>query len=294
MNATAILQTGDLNRYHAKLKQSSENLDKSHNFHMVTFYKFTNPAIAEDDLQPLRQVIYNYLKDLNIKGTVLIGTEGINGTISCPSSHDNLDTAFNFIQSQKQIGQIVGKYSTSEFNPFKKLKIKVRPEIVTLGVGPIDVLKNTGKHVNAKEWNELLRDPNVIVIDTRNDFEVKMGTFKNAIDPNTKTFRELPEYIAKNLDKNKHKKIAMCCTGGVRCEKSTAYMKELGFEEVYQLNGGILNYFDEIPPEESMWEGRCFIFDDRIAVDHEIHPVGVPEDYVNYGRRDLMPKDDEY
>lgn len=303
MNTTATLPAGDLNRYHAKLKQNSENLDNSHNFHVITFYKFTDPAINADELQPLRDTIYNYLKCLNVKGTVLVGTEGINGTISCPSntdnindagSRENLEKAFDFIQSQRQIGELFGKYSTSEFNPFKKLKIKIRPEIVTLGVGPIDVIKNTGKHVNAKEWNELLKDPEVIVIDTRNDFEVKMGTFKNSIDPNTKTFRELPEFVAKNLDKNKHKKIAMCCTGGVRCEKSTAYMKELGFEEVYQLNGGILNYFNEIPPEESMWEGRCFIFDDRIAVNQQIDPVGVPEDYINYGRRDLMPKDDEY
>lgn len=289
-----VLTTGDLNRYHDKLKRNSFDADKSDDFHTVTFYKFTDPVIAEDELQPLRDAIYNRLKDLNIKGTVLIGTEGINGTMTSPDNKENLEKAFNFIQEQQQIGKLFGKFSVSEFNPFKKLKIKVRPEIVTLGVGHVDVLKNTGKHVNAKEWNELLKDPNVIVIDTRNDFEVKMGTFKNAIDPNTKTFRELPEYVAKNLDKNKHKKIAMCCTGGVRCEKSTAYMKELGFEEVYQLDGGILNYFKEIPPEESMWEGRCFIFDDRIAVDQQVTPVGVPEDYVNYGRRDLMPKDDEY
>jgi UPF0176 protein len=126
-----------------------------------------------------------------------------------------------------------------------------------------------------------------------------MGTFKNSVNPNTKTFRNLPEYIANSLDisKNKQKKIAMFCTGGVRCEKSTAYLKDLGFENVYQLNGGILNYFKDIqsnPTHENMWEGRCFIFDDRIAVDANIEPVGIPEDYVNYGRRDLMPKDEEY
>lgn len=287
------MNTGDLNRYHRKLKTDCDNAENTLDFHVVTFYKFTNPEINPEELQLLRDTLYNRLNELNIRGTVLIGTEGVNGTIS-GRDENNLHDAFKFIQEQQQIGEVFGKFSTAEFDPFKKLKIKIRPEIVTLGVGKVDVLKNTGKHVNAKEWNKLLNDPEVIVIDTRNDFEVKMGTFKNSVNPNTKTFRELPEYVAKNLDKNKHKKVAMCCTGGVRCEKSTAYMKELGFEEVYQLDGGILNYFKQIPPEESMWQGRCFIFDDRIAVDQEVTPVGVPEDYINYGRRDLMPKDDEY
>lgn len=288
------MNTGDLNRYHTKLKTSCNNLESPTDFHVLTFYKFTDPEIKQDQLQELRDTIYDFLGAHSVLGTVLIGTEGINGTISC-INENSLKEAFDYIQSQPQIGRIEGsKLSTAEFDPFKKLKIKVRPEIVTLGVGKVDVLKHTGKHVNAKEWNELLRDPEVIVIDTRNDFEVKMGTFKNSVNPNTKTFRELPEYVEKNLDKNKHKRVAMCCTGGVRCEKSTAYLKELGFEEVYQLDGGILNYFKQVKPEESMWEGRCFIFDDRIAVDQQVTPVGVPEDYVNYGRRDLMPKDDEY
>jgi UPF0176 protein len=290
------MNTGDITRYHKKLKTNVNNLDNTHNYHMVTFYKFTSPTIAQDELQQLRDTIYDHLKNFEIKGTVLIGTEGINGTISA-INHDNLcnlEQAFNFIQNQPQIGELFGKYSVADFDPFKKLKIKVRPEIVTLGMGKVDVLEKTGAHISPKDWNTLLEDPEVIVIDTRNDFEYKMGTFKNAVNPDTKTFRELPEFVTKNLNKNKDTKIAMFCTGGVRCEKSTAYLKDLGFENVYQLDGGILNYFQEIDEKDSLWDGRCFIFDDRIAVNQQLEPVGVPEDYINYGRRDLMPKDDEY
>lgn len=289
--------TPNLERYHRKLEQQSQRHENLNNFQIITFYKFVDPKITSENLSLLRDKIYNYLKTLNILGTVLIANEGINGTI-CGITRDVLDKAFSFIQSQEELGQIFGKYSLATFNPFKKLKIKVRPEIVTMGMGEIDVINLTGTHVNARQWNELLQDPDTVVIDTRNDFEYKMGTFKNSVNPDTKYFRDLPEYIENNLNpdnpENKNKKIAMFCTGGVRCEKSTAYLKQLGFENVYQLNGGILNYFEEITPEESMWEGRCFIFDDRIAVNQQLEPVGIPEDYVDYGRRDLMPKDEEY
>lgn len=290
------MNTGDLSRYHQKLKVQSNNANGDINFHMVTFYKFAEPYIDTEKLRPIRDIIYNHFAELGIKGTVLIGKEGINGTISAINSEDgcNLNKAFEFLQSQELFGEILGKYSKAEFDPFKKLKIKVRPEIVTLGKGDVDVLGLTGEHVKPHEWNKLLEDPDVIVIDTRNDFEFKMGTFKNAVNPDTKTFRELPEYVSKNLDTTKNKKVAMFCTGGVRCEKSTAYLKDMGFEKVYQLDGGILNYFQQVEEKDSLWEGRCFIFDDRIAVNQKMEPVGVPEDYVNYGRRDLMPKDEEY
>lgn len=291
-----MMTSGDLTRYHNKLKKDSNNTDNTHSYQMVTFYKFTDPAIKDEELWPLRDSIYNHFTELGIKGTILLGTEGINGTISCIDNQGNcnLQEGFEFIQQQSQIGVLLGKYSSAEFDPFKKLKIKVRPEIVTLGHGKVDVLNQTGQHVSPKDWNKLLEDPNVIVVDTRNDFEFKMGTFKNAVNPDTKTFRELPKYVKENLDSNKNKKIAMFCTGGVRCEKSTAYLKDMGFDELYQLDGGILNYFQQIDEKDSLWEGRCFIFDDRIAVDQQMRPVGVPEDYVNYGRRDLMPKDEEY
>lgn len=292
------MNEGNLPRYHEKLTKESGNINNFLFFQIVTFYKFTQPQISEEELKPLRDLIYNKLQELEIKGTILIAKEGINGTISSKNdaqqSH-RLQEAYDFIQTQPQLGKITnGKYSTAKFNPFKKLKIKVRPEIVTFGLGEIDVVNNTGKHVNAQEWNQLLNDPEVLVIDTRNDFEYKMGTFKNAVNPNTKTFRELPEFVAATMKNTQHKKVAMCCTGGVRCEKSTAYLKDLGFEEVYQLEGGILNYFEEIDPKESLWQGRCFIFDDRIAVDQNLTPVGVPEDHINYGRRAMIGKDGEY
>ncbi|MBP9721941.1 MAG: hypothetical protein KBD64_02150 [Gammaproteobacteria bacterium] len=296
----------NLSRYHLKLKNQSciNNKDNSINYQnlqdlqyqIITFYKFVTQAIPEDQLQILRDDIYNILKNFNIKGTVLIASEGINGTISA-ANLEELNKAFNFLQAQAYIGKILGeKYSEAGFNPFRKLKIKVRPEIVTMGLGKIDVINQTGTHVNAKEWNQLLEDPDAIIIDTRNDFEYKMGTFKNSVNPDTKYFRHLPEYIKNNLNKpeDKNKKIAMFCTGGVRCEKSTAYLKQLGFTKVYQLDGGILNYLKQVDPQENAWEGRCFIFDDRIAVNNNIEPVGIPEDYINYGRRDLMAKDDEY
>ena len=187
------MNKGNLPRYHEKLTKESGNIDNSLYFQMVTFYKFTQPQISEEELKPLRDLIYNKLQELEIKGTILIAKEGINGTISSKNdaqqSH-RLNEAYDFIQKQPQLGKINnGKYSTAKFNPFKKLKIKVRPEIVTFGLGEIDVVNNTGKHVNAQEWNQLLNDPEVLVIDTRNDFEYKMCTFKNAINPNTKTFR---------------------------------------------------------------------------------------------------------
>lgn len=292
------MNVGNLPRYHEKLTKESGNTNNSVYFQIVTFYKFTQPQISEEELKALRDLIYHKLQELEIKGTILIAKEGINGTISSKNDAEQshrLHEAYNFIQKQPQLGKITnGKYSTAKFNPFKKLKIKVRPEIVTFGLGEIDVVNNTGKHVNAQEWNQLLNDPEVLVIDTRNDFEYKMGTFKNAVNPNTKTFRELPEFVAANMKNTQHKKVAMCCTGGVRCEKSTAYLKDLGFEEVYQLDGGILNYFQEIDPKESLWQGRCFIFDDRIAVDQNLAPVGVPEDHINYGRRAMIGKDGEY
>ncbi len=286
----------NLSRYHAKLKNQVNNLDNSTSYQIMAFYKFVTKPIEADDVAKLREVFLDKLKALNIKGTILLASEGINGTISA-NSLDNLHATLAFINSTTEIGEIPAKdvkYSTALFDPFRKLKVKARAEIVTLGLGKIDVINKTGEHLNAEQWNELIEDPNTIIIDTRNSFEYKMGTFKNSINPDTKTFRELPEYIKNNLDKNKDTKIAMFCTGGVRCEKSTAYLKEQGYTNVYHLQGGILNYFEQTTAENSLWDGRCFIFDDRIAVDQNLNPVGIPEDYINYGRRDLIAKDSEY
>jgi UPF0176 protein len=156
--------------------------------------------------------------------------------------------------------------------PFSRCKVKLKNEIVTMGVSNIDPNKSVGTYVEPQDWNELISDPDVLTVDTRNEYEVKIGSFKGAINPHTKTFREFPDYAQREIDPQKHKKVAMYCTGGIRCEKSTAYMKSLGFEEVYHLQGGILKYLEEVPSADSLWQGECFVFDERVAVNHDLEP----------------------
>ncbi len=163
------------------------------------------------------------------------------------------------------------KESFVDIQPFKRTKVKLKKEIVTMGVDGIDPKRIVGTYVEPQQWNDLISDPDVVLVDTRNQYEVEIGTFKNAVNPATDTFREFPEYVKQNLDPQKHKKVAMFCTGGIRCEKSTAYLKEQGFEEVYHLKGGILKYLEEVPPQEqSLWQGECFVFDDRVTVNHNL------------------------
>ncbi|KZX83117.1 hypothetical protein A3717_34925, partial [Alcanivorax sp. HI0013] len=157
-------------------------------------------------------------------------------------------------------------------HPFLRTKVKLKKEIVTMGVEGIDPNRTVGTYLSPQEWNAVISDPETLLIDTRNDYEVEVGTFKGAINPETRTFREFPEYVKETLDPARHKKVAMFCTGGIRCEKSTAYLKEQGFEEVYHLKGGILKYLEEMPKEESLWEGECFVFDERVTVDHDLNP----------------------
>ena len=175
---------------------------------------------------------------------------------------------YEYLRNDSRFADLYFKETFDDTMPFEKAKVKFRKEIVTLGVADIDPLKYSGIRVSPEEWNQLISSPEVLLIDTRNTYEVELGTFKNAIDPKTENFRDFPEFVTNHLLDKKDKKIAMCCTGGIRCEKSTAYLKKLGFEHVYQLEGGILNYFDKIPAEHSLWEGGCFVFDERIA----IHP----------------------
>ena len=208
------------------------------------------------------------MKNVDVKGTLLLAAEGINGTIAGPQT--GVDAVLAFLDSQPGLADIVHKESYTQENPFHRTKVKLKKEIVTMGVEGLDPLQVVGTYVKPKDWNALISDPEVLLVDTRNDYEVEIGTFENAVNPNTETFREFPEYVEKNLDKNKHKKVAMFCTGGIRCEKSTAYMKEQGFEEVYHLEGGILKYLEEVPSTETMWQGECFVFDGRVAVNHEL------------------------
>ncbi|MGP4789914.1 oxygen-dependent tRNA uridine(34) hydroxylase TrhO [Psychrobacter sp. 1Y11] len=234
------------------------------NIVVAALYKFTR----FDDYQNYRQPILDTLLKNDVKGTLLIASEGINGTIS--GSRQGIDNVLDYLRSIEAIGSFTFKESYTSEQPFYRTKVKLKKEIVTMGVEGIDPLQSVGRYVKPKDWNALISDPEVILIDTRNDYEVQIGTFENAVNPNTETFREFPEYVAKELDPAKHKKVAMFCTGGIRCEKSTAYMREQGFEEVYHLEGGILKYLEEVPASETMWQGDCFVFDNRVSVNHNL------------------------
>lgn len=241
---------------------------------ITALYKFTDFP----DFENHRESIHQTLVDNEVKGTLLIAHEGINGTIAGP--RQGINNVLQFLRNIPAIGDISYKESFSETMPFYRTKVKLKKEIVTMGVQDIDPKKDVGQYVKPQDWNALISDPDVLLVDTRNDYEYQVGTFKNAINPNTDTFREFPDYVAKNLDKNKHKKVAMFCTGGIRCEKSTAFMKQQGFEEVYHLEGGILQYFEDVPTEESLWNGECFVFDNRVTVDQELQPGSYDQCYA--------------
>ena len=231
---------------------------------VCALYKF----VRLENYQDIRPLLLNVMEANEVKGTLLLAEEGINGTIA--GSQSGVDLVLDFLRSDERLSQFSFKNSYVDQNPFPRTKVKLKKEIVTMGVEGIDPNLTVGTYVKPEDWNDLISDPEVVLVDTRNDYEIEIGTFKNALNPHTETFREFPEYVEKNLDKNKHKKVAMYCTGGIRCEKSTAYLKEQGFEEVYHLEGGILKYLEEVPKEETLWEGECFVFDGRVAVDHDL------------------------
>lgn len=239
-------------------------MTQTENTVVAALYKFT----AFPDFENYREGIRQAMLDNEVKGTLLIAHEGINGTIA--GSRAGIDTVLAYLRDVPAIGEFEFKESYTDENPFYRTKVKLKKEIVTMGVTDIDPRKDVGQYVKPQDWNALISDPEVLLVDTRNHYEVKIGTFKNAIDPETETFREFPDYVADNLDSTQHKKVAMFCTGGIRCEKSTAFMKQQGFDEVYHLEGGILKYLEEVPKEESLWEGECFVFDNRVAVNHDL------------------------
>lgn len=231
---------------------------------VAALYKFVKLPDYEAIVPRLKELC----DSLDIKGTLLLAEEGINGTVS--GSRAAIDGLIAFLKEDSRFDSLSFKESFYEEQPFYRMKVKLKKEIVTMGVTGIDPQKIVGTYVKPRDWNSLISDPEVVVIDTRNSYEYEIGTFERAIDPKTETFREFPAYVAENLDPNKHRKVAMFCTGGIRCEKSTAYLKEQGFEEVYHLEGGILKYLEEVPEEESLWRGECFVFDNRVAVNHKL------------------------
>ena len=231
-----------------------------HAYTVASCYLFT----PLEKLDALKSIFLKAMKRHQILGTFILAEEGLNASFAGPS--ESIHAFYDFLTADARFHALVFKETHTNTMPFERRKVKLRPEIVTLGVPGVTALKTQETHVAPEDWNALISDPNVLVIDTRNDYEVSVGQFKHAVDPKTKTFREFPEYIKSNLLDKKKIKIATYCTGGIRCEKSTPYFKQLGFEKVYQLDGGILNYIEKTPADDSLWEGECFVFDERIAV----------------------------
>lgn len=234
----------------------------------AALYKF----VSLPDYQALQAPILDACRNNRIKGTLLLAEEGINGTIA--GLPDDIHHLLDFLRTDalfaNRFADLEHKESFADEHPFYRMKVKLKKEIVTLGVPGVSPTKKVGTYIKPEDWNALISDPDVVLIDTRNDYEVDIGTFKGAIDPKTTTFREFPEYVARHFDKTKHKKVAMFCTGGIRCEKASSYMMDQGFEEVYHLQGGILKYLETVPEAQSMWEGECFVFDQRVAVKHNL------------------------
>ena len=234
---------------------------------VAALYKFSSISKPKE----LQDEIRSQLKELSIYGTILVGEEGLNGTIA--GTHKKINEAVKYIKSIQGFSNLDIKFSQSQENPFVRLKVKLKKEIVTIGDESINPNHKVGDYIDPQDWNELISDKNTILIDTRNNYECSIGTFKNAINPNTVKFREFPEWIEdQNFsdDEKDKKNFAMFCTGGIRCEKASSFMKERGFKNVNHLKGGILNYFEKIDASISLWEGECFVFDDRVSVKHDL------------------------
>ena len=232
---------------------------------VAALYKF----VALPDYRELREPLLDVCLNAGVKGTLLLATEGINGTIA--GSRLAIDEVLAYLKSDARFNDIDHKESLDSELPFYRMKVKLKKEIVTMGREGIDPKILVGHYVEPQDWNALITDPEVTVIDTRNHYECDIGSFEGAINPQTTTFKEMPAFVDQQLDPAKHKKVAMFCTGGIRCEKSTAYLLEQGFDEVYHLKGGILKYLEEVPAEKSLWQGECFVFDNRVAVDHDLN-----------------------
>jgi len=238
----------------------------SHTYLTTAMYHF----VSLPHFEKLREPLLQFCVSRDIIGTLLLASEGINGTVA--GSEKSILELLNYLKTDpifeghfKNLGH---KESWSDKHPFYRMKVKLKKEIVALGVPGVSPTKIVGKYVKPKDWNKIISDPEVVLIDTRNDYEFAIGTFKNSINPKINTFREFPEFVKTHFDLKKHKKVAMFCTGGIRCEKASSYMMSEGFDEVYQLEGGILKYLEEVEPENSLWQGECFVFDQRVAIKH--------------------------
>ncbi|CCH68300.1 Rhodanese domain protein UPF0176,cyanobacterial/alphaproteobacterial subgroup [Richelia intracellularis HH01] len=233
---------------------------------VATFYKF----VRLNNIVDQQPVLLSYCQTQGIKGTILLAPEGINGTIA--GTPEAITSVLSYLRSDPLLVDLEHKESYVDIIPFIRIKVRLKREIVTIGLPEVDPNKEVGTYVNPQDWNNILQNPEVTVIDTRNNYEVGIGSFKRAINPHINSFREFPEYVGQNLDPKDHKKVALFCTGGIRCEKATSFMLSKGFPQVYHLRGGILRYLGEIPSIESLWSGECFVFDKRVAVSYGLKP----------------------
>lgn len=240
---------------------------KTDAYEVIAFYKF----VAIDDCDSWAPVLKQHMLDLDIMGTILLAPEGINGTIG--GLPESIAQIITIMRAHDGLEDLPYKSSYAPGHVFNRAKVKVKTSLINIGDDErADPNKQVGTYIKPKDWNALISDPDVVLIDTRNDYEFHAGTFEGAVDPDIKRFRELPEFVNKHYDPKVHKKVAMFCTGGIRCERSTAWMLEEGFEEVFHLEGGILKYIEEIPKSESMWKGDCYVFDERVGVNHDLAP----------------------
>ena len=231
---------------------------------VAALYRF----VRLEDFEDLRAPLLAFCEARGIRGTLLLAEEGINGTIA--GTEQAISEVLAYLRSDNRLADLDCKFSYNTDRPFLRMKVKLKKEIVTMGRPGIDPNQCVGRYASPEQWNALVDDPECLVIDTRNDYEVEIGTFQGAINPNTTSFREFPEWVEENLDPSKHKKVAMFCTGGIRCEKSTSLLVSMGFEDVWHLQGGILNYLEKTPVEQTRWDGECFVFDSRVSVDHHL------------------------
>ena len=231
---------------------------------VAALYKF----VEISDIETMQSELKAHAKTLDVYGSLLVASEGINGTICAPTA-EAMQDMIDFIESKIGLDRMELKYSTASLRPFRRLKVRLKKEIVTLRQDHVNPTKQVGTYLSPREWHDMLKaNPDMPVIDTRNDYETEIGTFRGAVDPKTKTFTEFPDFVQKHLDPKEIKKVAMFCTGGIRCEKASSYMLAEGYDEVYHLKGGILQYLEDIPEEESLWDGECYVFDHRVSVGH--------------------------
>lgn len=241
---------------------------------VAALYRF----VRLEDYENLRDPLLEFCEARGIRGTLLLAEEGINGTIA--GTQQAISELLAYLRRDDRLADLDCKFSYNNDRPFLRMKVKLKKEIVTMGRPGIDPNQCVGRYASPEEWNALVDDPDCLVIDTRNNYEVEIGTFKDAINPNTTSFREFPEWVEENLDPNKHKKVAMFCTGGIRCEKSTSLLVSMGFEDVWHLQGGILNYLENTPVERTRWHGECFVFDSRVSVDHHLQKGSYDQCYA--------------